>query len=83
VGRATGPAGRRPFLPGMTNYSGRMTVTDHEGREVGALEPVTPYLDGLLYDSSIPQPRVQEAVGRQRLGWYGWDADGRDAEPAR
>ncbi|NBD09259.1 hypothetical protein [Corallococcus silvisoli] len=67
----------------MTNYPGRMTVTDHEGCEVGTLMPVAPWLDGLLYDSRIPRPRVDEAVGRLHLGWYGWDADGRDAEPAR
>ncbi|MBN9687134.1 MULTISPECIES: hypothetical protein [unclassified Corallococcus] len=67
----------------MTNHPGRMTVTDYEGREVGALEPVAPWLDGLLYDSGIPQERVQEAVGRLHLGWFGWDSDGRDAESAR
>ncbi|WP_375758751.1 hypothetical protein [Corallococcus exercitus] len=27
---------------------GRMTVTDHEGREVGALYPIAIILDGLL-----------------------------------
>ncbi|MBN8466180.1 hypothetical protein JYJ95_06630 [Corallococcus exiguus] len=67
----------------MTNSNGGMTVTDHEGRAVGVLHPVAPFLDGFLYDSSTDPARVDEAVGRLHLGWYGWDADGRDAEPVQ
>ncbi|NPC72935.1 hypothetical protein HPP05_24625 [Corallococcus exiguus] len=62
---------------------GRTTVTNNEGREVGALHPVATSLDGLLYDEHAEPSRVQEGVGRLHLGWYGWDADGREAEAAQ
>ncbi|MFP2897557.1 hypothetical protein [Corallococcus sp. 4LFB] len=62
---------------------GRMTVTDHEGREVGALYPVASFLDGLLVNDHVEPERAQEGIGRLHLGWYGWDADGREAESAR
>ncbi|MBZ4371470.1 hypothetical protein [Corallococcus sp. AS-1-6] len=62
---------------------GRMTLTDQEGREVGALYPVASFLDGLLFNDHVEPERKQEGIGRLHLGWYGWDADGREAEAAR
>ncbi|MBE4747766.1 hypothetical protein G4177_06180 [Corallococcus sp. ZKHCc1 1396] len=58
-----------------------MKVTDHEGREVGFLEPLVPGFFGMRYDDELPERSIQDAVGRVHLGWYGWDADGREVGP--